>query len=133
MSFVTPQFNLNADIYTGPWLTKVFRFQTTANLAFSKRVTQVQSGFDPVSSVATLTNVMSLLLPMGTDVRDHFNGGSYDVVECPSGSGRWYAIAGVDDIGKGFANEHRCAWLVKIGSSLNSVEFAGLTWPTPIT
>lgn len=132
MTFEVPTFNLSAGVYTGPWVGKVFRANLDCNLAFARRVANVQAGFDPTSPVSTLTNIMSLLLPAGSDVRDHFQGGPYDVVEVPAGSGRWYAVAGVDDIGKGFGNEHRCAWLVKIGSSLNSVEFPGLVWPTPM-
>jgi len=134
VAFTVPDFNIVCDIYQGPWLTRVLRSAATpCNLAFSRRVVEPQSGFDPSAGFETLTNIMSLLLPPLTDVRDHFQGTGYDVVEVPSGSGRWYAVAGVDDIGKGFPNEHRCAWLTKIGDSLNSVEFAGLVWPVPMT
>ncbi len=133
MAFVLPDFNLTVDIYTGPWNTRVLRLSSSANLAFSRRVVQIQAGFDPSASVSTLTNIMTLLLPAGTDVRDHFQGVPYDLVEAPSGSGRWYAVSGVDDIGKGFANEHRCAYLIKVGASLNAIEFAGLVWPVPMT
>ncbi len=133
MAFDLPTFNLSVDVYTGPWLTRAFRLNTPGNLAFSRRVVQIQGGFVPTSPSSTLSTLMTLLLPPLTDVRDHFCGGSYDVVEVPSGSGRWYAVAGVDDIGKGFTNEHRCAWLAKIGASVDATAFAGLTWPVPIT
>jgi hypothetical protein len=67
---------------------------------------------------------MWLLLPALTDIRATYTNGSFDVVDCPAGSGRIYAVVFVDDSGKGFANEHRVACL----SQYNA---AGL-WPTPI-
>jgi len=132
MAFTLPDFNLTVDVYTGPWLTKTLRLSTLANLALSRRVLQIQGGFDPSSAVETLTPLMTLLLPAGTDVRDRFQGGPYDLVDAPAGSGRWYVVAGVDDIGKGFPNEHRVALLAKVGASLDGTEFAGLVWPVPM-
>jgi hypothetical protein len=58
---------------------------------------------------------MSLLLPALTDVRATQGvGGVPDTVEVPAGSGRWYGVAGVDDIGKGYANEHRTACILAL-------------------
>ena len=54
---------------------------------------------------------MWLRLPTGTDIRDIKNGGLPDVVEVPAGTGRMYTVSWVDDIGAGFANEHRFAIL----------------------
>ncbi len=133
MPFQLPVFNLNVDIYTGPWLTKTLRVSVLGNLAFSRRVVLASGGEDPTSAFTVTTCLMQLLLPPLTDVRDRYQGGSYDVVEVPSGSGRWYAVFGVDDIGKGFGNEHRCAWLQKIGQNLNASAFPGLNWPVPMT
>jgi len=133
MSFELPTFNLPVDIYTGPWLTKTLRVSTVGNLAYSKRIALESGGLDPTSPTSSAVTVMQLLLPPLTDVRDRYNGGPYDVVEAPSGSGRWYCVLGVDDIGKGFANEHRCALVQKIAANINAVAFAGLNWPTPIT
>jgi hypothetical protein len=55
---------------------------------------------------------MSLLLPPLSDVRGpQDSSGFTDVVEVPAGSGRYYGVAAVDDIGKGYSNEHRTASL----------------------
>ena len=63
---------------------------------------------------------MHVMLPRGTDIRDLKAAGGGDLVEVPSGSGRFYNIAFVDDIGLGFPNEHRFAMAVGIP-----------TWPIP--
>jgi hypothetical protein len=52
---------------------------------------------------------MNLLLPPFIDVRGPQDTVSFDMVEVPEGTGRWYQVTGVDDIGKGFDNEHRTA------------------------
>jgi hypothetical protein len=67
---------------------------------------------------------MTLLLPPGSDIRDGLTSTGYDAVEVPSGSGRYYTVIFVDDVGKGFPNEYRMAFLVK--SDVNG------DWPTPI-
>jgi hypothetical protein len=67
-----------------------------------------------------------LLLPLGTDIRDLSCSVIADVVEVPAGTGRFYLVLYVDDMGKGFSNEHRFAVLQKLG--LNE----GVLWPQPI-
>lgn len=64
---------------------------------------------------------MNLLLPAGTDIRGPQDTGFADSVEVPAGSARWYGVYFVDDIGKGFANEHRTACIFAIP----------LSWPPP--
>lgn len=59
-----------------------------------------------------------LLLPAGTDVRDDFSWDGVamnkpDFIEVPVGSGRGYTVVMVDDVGKGFANEYRFAFIMK--------------------
>lgn len=68
---------------------------------------------------------MCILLPPLTDIRDLNIGGgtSTDTVEVPAGTGRYYRVSNVDDIAKGFPNEHRFAILFKV---------LALPWPTPI-
>jgi hypothetical protein len=64
----------------------------------------------------------SLLVPKKTAIMDRQGPGSAThFVEAPKGTGRWYEVIMVDDIGKGFPNEHRYAVLVKYG-----------VWPDPI-
>jgi len=130
MAFTLPDFNLPVDIYTGPWTTRVLRVSVMGNLAYSRRVNlgpEQQSGEQYASAA-----FMSLLLPALTDVRSYLTTGQADSVEVPAGSGRWYSVDSVDDIGKGFANEHRCAMLSQSSQFLNAVQYPGLTWPIPI-
>jgi hypothetical protein len=56
-----------------------------------------------------------------TDLRDTNNASNFDTVEIPAGSGRFYIVLMVEDVAKGFLNEHRMAFIRKSG-----------TWPTPI-
>jgi len=121
MAFTLPSFPLTINIYdNGGGPGGAPRVVTVCNLAYGKRVmTQYWSwGQDipPSSSVFGL-----ILLPPLTDIRDGFCPGGSDVVEVPAGSGRTYTVDMVDDLGKGFANEHRFAMLCKSG-----------TWPEPI-
>lgn len=58
---------------------------------------------------------MCLLLPPITDIRGMQDvSGFVDVVEVPQGTGRWYGVAVVDDVGKGYPNEHRTALLLAL-------------------
>jgi hypothetical protein len=131
MAFALPNFNILCDIYRGPWLTRTIAgANTPCNLAFSRRG-QIPSSFPATSD--EWSPVMSLLLPPLTDVRSLACSGVEDVIECPSGSGRWYQVGGVDDIGKGFPNEHRCALLFQISQNLDTTgSYPGLNWPAPI-
>jgi len=130
MAYSLPQFNLTCDIYRGPWLTRTLAIAAQpCNLAYGRRhsLQNVASGTQNGESMN-----MSLLLPPGVDVRDLSCAAVDDVVECPSGSGRWYQVSNVDDIGKGFDNEHRCAILFKISAAMFGGSYAGLQWPAPI-
>jgi len=65
-----------------------------------------------------------ILFPKLTDIRDVYNAALFDrwdTIEAPAGSGRYYGVQNVDDVGKGFTNEYRIAYVHKIG-----------VWPTPI-
>jgi hypothetical protein len=104
MSFTLPTFNLMCNVWSSPnYPPAAPRLVVACNLAYSKRVHQdlAFGGFVP----------MQLLLPARTDVRSDVQVGISiaDAVEVPAGSGRYYIIINVDDIGRGFANEHRCA------------------------
>jgi len=130
MAFNLPTFNLLCDIYTPPWLTKVFRAQVSGNLAFGRRG---NFNFLDYAEDTALQGYASLLLPPGTDVRAYPTYPSADVIEIPSGSGRWYRVMWVEDIGKGFDNEHRSAAVAQISSTLDPTLYAGLSWPIPMT
>jgi hypothetical protein len=131
MAFTVPDFPLTCNIWTGPaFPAGAPRLTSPCNLAFGKRVTI--SPEDVTTNVALLA-ASQLLLPKLTDIRDAscnvVNGA--DIVECPAGSGRYYFSEYVEDLGKGFANEHRIAMLIK-ACAANSTAFVGHNWPTPI-
>lgn len=133
MVFVLPTFNLNCRIFTntGNFSTKVFRLSSICQLRGPQqgpRVGLPHSGASLSDGIVPL-----LLLPPLTDIRDRVNYGTAygDLVEVPSLSGRWYQCYSVDDIGKGFANEHRYATLSK-AQATDTVTINCPTWPSPI-
>jgi len=128
MAYTLPTFNLLCNVYTwvaAPGPLVVPRLSPACNLQCSRRVNAADPGYFD-EDLRTLS--MWLLLPPLTDVRPwycYFDGsGGQDIVECPAGSGRIYLVGGVDDVGKGFANEFRVAQLMPCAHY-------GL-WPSPI-
>ncbi len=133
MAFTLPNFNLLCDVYTGPWLTKTLRTAgLPCNLAWGRRVNAFPF-FDLNAQLSADSPGMIILTPALSDLRSRLTSGADDVIECPAGSGRWYLVIAVDDIGKGFANEHRAAYLTQISQFVDPVAFAGLLWPVPMT
>lgn len=134
MSFTLPDFNLTVNIFNrAPFPPVSPRVVTTGNLAFSKRVAQQTNFWN--QNEFTITPY--LLLPALTDIRDNsgFGGSaaSADIVEVPAASGRFYLVDSVDDIGKGFPNEHRCAILSKAYADVGGTgTFPGVLWPIPM-
>lgn len=131
MAFSVPDFNLVCNVFTGPWPTRVLRIpDLQCNLAFGRR-TQQSSNFDPFAGVSFVQP--TLLVPALSDVRYLMNAPVADLVECPSGSGRWYLVIGIEDIGKGFSNEHRAVILQQVWQDIDGAgTFPGLFWPIPI-
>lgn len=129
MAYTIPDFNLTCDVWRGPYLGRSIAIAGLAcNLAYGRRRSMPQDDIDQNGWVMA----MSLLVPSSSDIRDLSCAAVQDVVEVPSGSGRWYQVANVDDIGKGFPNEHRCAALYKISEAMWGASYAGLMWPAPI-
>jgi hypothetical protein len=123
MAFILPAFNLSVNIWrssAGQPPVGAPDVVTIGNLAMGRRV-QVGS-IGGTTSLGVPFYGMSLLVPALTDVRADPYFTSADTVEVPAGSGRWYYVVFVDDIGKGFANEHRAAQLV---------QYLRPTWPVP--
>lgn len=120
MGFTVPHFNIQCNVWHPPNVPPAAPDDTfDCNLAFGRRV----SSYQGVISVPN-EPIMSLLLPVRTDLRGPQSAGGADTVEVPAGSGRYYSVVGVDDSGKGFDNEHRVgllAWTTAFGA-----------WPTPI-
>lgn len=119
MAFRVPTFNLSVSIFTNPG-TGPARVVTMGNLRYGLAV-NVGGAVGGTNIQGFVSSFVTLLLPALTDVRDLFNASGQDVVEVPTGSGRKYVVDHVEDIGKGFTNEHRSALLYKLGP-----------WPTPI-
>lgn len=117
MAFTVPTFNLPVGIWRlGTPTSSPPDVSTLGNLAWGRRVSSEQGN---PGGGATL--LMTLLLPVGTDVRSFVVVGGPDIVEVPLGSGRYYNCRAVDDIGKGFPNEHRAAVLEAFSP-----------WPAPV-
>jgi len=119
MAFTEPTFNLVCNVFdhgttTGPRIVDL-----ECNLAWGRRVNVATTGGTDTIGIPFLA--MSLLVPAGSDIRGPQSAELPDNIECPSGSGRFYEVVFVDDIGKGFDNEHRCAMLQQ-----------SAPWPTPI-
>ena len=118
MGYTLPVFNLTCNIWrNGIAVTNPPAVISSCNLALGRRVGQVQG---LVALGGDGQGAMWLLLPIGTDIQDVKNGIGPDRVEVPAGSGRYYNSVWVDDIGAGFANEHRFAELIGVA-----------TWPLP--
>lgn len=119
MPFTVPNFNLVCNIYDNgsPPPVGPPRLSSPCNLAYGRRVAIAWA-----SSVVT-SPWMTLLLPVLTDIRASQGSSPQDWVEVPAGSGRTYLVEGVDDVGKGFPNEHRFALIV--------AAYASVPWPEP--
>jgi len=135
MAFTLPDFNISVEIYNRtPFPPVTPRLTVMGNLAFSRRT--ARSTFEWNDNEFGI--LMYLLLPALTDVRDDSSFGgsaaSADIVQAPAGSGRFYLVTSVDDIGKGFPNEHRCALLQKVYADVGGTgTFPGVLWPRPMT
>jgi hypothetical protein len=122
MAYRLPTFNAECHIFT-PDVAGEAAVPTNpprlayvqCQLTYGRRVQVASTG--GTSQVGILTLTMNLLLPKLTDVRGPQDTVSFDMVECPADSGRWYQVVGVDDIGKGFTNEHRTASLFALAHS----------------
>lgn len=120
MPFTVPNFNLSYSVWHDPNTPPAAPDSSgMANLAYGRRVAWLGGAEQAGPQV-----IMSLLLPPGEDVRSEINATNADVIEVPAGTGRFYRILFVDDVGKGFPNEHRVAGLLQTG-------LFG-PWPTPI-
>lgn len=115
MAWRLPTFNLTVNIWRNSGVPPSGPPDevTVGNLTPGKR------GVDDAHTAAP--GVMYLLLPAGTDVRSFFTVGQSSAVEVPAGTGRYYKVEAVDDVAKGFSNEHRFCIITQAG-----------TWPIPI-
>lgn len=122
MSFVVPNFNLPVNLWRAGFAVPPVGMPALTffgNLNPGRR-TYLGSYPWSQSSLGSML-LMYLLVPAHTDIRGQISVGTGDLVEVPAGSGRYYKVGWVDDVGKGFPNEHRLAVLVQASP-----------WPTPL-
>jgi len=121
MAFVVPNFNLLCNVGTSgdaAYPPTAFAFSlrdadVPCALVYGRRVNVSASGGTGTQGFPIET--MNLLLPIGQDIRGPQDStGLLDAVEVPAGSGRFYVVIFVDDIGKGYANEHRTAGIAAL-------------------
>lgn len=116
MPYIIPTFNLVCNVFDngGGAVPPVGapRLSPACALVYGRRVNVASTGGTTLVGVPLVT--MCLLLPALTDVRGPLQAGGPDIVECPAASSRYYVVAFVDDIGKGYANEHRTATLEQL-------------------
>src|SRR5215467_12440895 len=97
MAYKLPTFNLvcnisQPDVAGTPAVpSPPFRLEAqTCQLTYGRRVQVTSTGGTSEAGVLTLS--MNLLLPKGVDVRGPQDVVSFDMVEVPAGSGRWYVV-----------------------------------------
>jgi len=122
MAYREPVYNLDVNIWHSGTTPPVGApdVQTVGNLAWGKRVNVPTAGVTGFL-LPVLMMTMQLLLPAHTNIWGDPLLVSGCVVEVPAGTGRYYNVVFVDDLGKGFANEHRGAIISQ-----------ALPWPHPI-
>lgn len=130
-AFALPNFNLVCNVWHAggidPTIYPPPDLSPNVNLA-NGRVSHVLTALKRLPTLQNVGASGSMLFPAGTDVRDASCGPTPDVIECPAGSGRFYWVAFVDDIAKGFPNEHRWAVTPKLFTD----GIYNYRWPKPI-
>lgn len=131
-SFNMPQFNLVVAVYHNPSLSFATLappdFSVLGNLA-TGRVAHLPGWVSQTFGIRPSSYQSSLLVPALTDLRDSSIAGNPDMVEVPAGSLRFYWVVYVEDIAKGFANEHRWAVIQKV---YNYGAYNYPHWPSPM-
>lgn len=144
MAFIVPTLNIDCNIWRrATWPPPRGLIIPPPDLA--NVPCQLRGWLKNLTAITDITAsivLQELVLAAGVDVRDPLFGGTplwnwCDVAEIPSGSSRWFFIAGVADQAKGFGNEYRSA-LVGSTAPVQGTYYSGLTgypwapaWPTP--
>lgn len=133
MAFRVPTFNLVVNVWSAPALVSAAPTRVLmGNLTNGRRLT---FGGEELASANYCVLAMFLLLPKLSRIRGSYITDYGDAVEVPAGSGRFYIVAGVDDVAKGFPNEYRIASLYQgVSYALSSTgnPWAIPPWPDPI-
>jgi hypothetical protein len=122
MGYTVPSFNLTCAI-TSPDVPGVPGIPTLppripsqiCALVYGRRVNVMSTGGTSIPGVPI--QAINLLLPAGTDIRGPQDGNSFDMVELPPLSQQWYQVCFVNDVGKGWPNEHRTAALFALAGT----------------
>jgi hypothetical protein len=127
MTFVSPTLNLlcniwkQYDVTTGPPAVAADHVNVPCNLQYARKIHGSTSG------------TYFVLLPKATDVQDATPGQTqfYDIIECPAGTKRWYAVSNADDVAKGFPTEYRVAECTHANAVVDATLQAAWMWTIP--
>jgi len=122
MAFIIPAMPLAVNIWRNQG--------TGGNYAAPDVVTVCNLSIGKRSMINTQDVGVEILLPAHTDIRSQWNSVAPDILEVPAGTKRFYAVYKVEDIGKGFANEHRLAMVAYLINGNSTL--AGGPFPAPV-
>jgi hypothetical protein len=132
MSFSPPDFNLTCNLWRNPSIvTGPPDRVLPCNLAFGRREPSLDVAVYFLTGSGTGAQV--LCVPKRSDVSGFFANGAtvaQDAVEVPAGSGRFYAVFAVVDIGYGFGNEYRAATILQM--NVGVIASTGNPWNAPL-
>jgi len=112
-SFNLPQFNLEVGIFTSNSYDDGPNISTVGCLRRYPSQNNMEQGGS--NSQNDYRWMMEILLPALTDVRPPcLNAGLNTFIECPLGARRFYRVLAVDDIAKGYPNEHRFCLVIPV-------------------
>lgn len=117
MAFVLPTFNLEYNVWHGPHNPHTHPADASGDCQL-RGVNQTSATVNPTADLAAGNYA---LFPPLEDIRDIHTLNGSDIIEIPKDSERYYLVLNVDDVAKGFTNEHRYAVLTKWD-----------VWPVPI-
>lgn len=118
--YVLPSLNLTCNVwrYNLNPITAPVSLTLQCALVYGKRsltVTPQPSALPNAFNAQTTSALtMDLVLSAFSDIRGRENSIGQDCVEVPQGTGRYYHVLQVDDIGKGWPNEHRFAKITPV-------------------
>lgn len=127
MPAVAPTLNLlcniwkQLDTHLGPPIVAPTHPNVPCNLQYARKIHGANLGY------------IFVLLPKGTDVEDTplSSAATFDVMEIPAGSKRWYCVYVVDDMAKGFPTETRVAEVTHAHIAVATVDELLWMWPVP--
>ena len=135
MGFSVPTFNLSVNLWRNPNTIASPPDRTfMANLAASRR--NLLSDLGDLFFTGIPAPFAYLLCPKLTDIAGMWviALAGTDCVEVPAGTGRFYQVITVEDVGKGFSNEYRSATICQMNpetSLITGNPWGCPSWPVP--